>query len=87
VRSATGRQHGEIVQGQPGTPGVDSTGEQLAPEHGYDFQVSKLWQGQALAAQPGAGLVSVRSVIGQRDDQDAGVSDQHGRREGPAQHP
>jgi hypothetical protein len=50
VRSATGRQHGEIVQGQPGTPGVDSTGEQLAPEHGYDFQVSKLWQGQALCS-------------------------------------
>lgn len=73
-------QSGKVTQRQVGAPSVEGADCQLPPEYCRDFQVGEFGQHHTLAAQPSARLVAVGPVVGEGDDQDAGVSDEHGRR-------
>jgi hypothetical protein len=80
VRCPPGGQCGQVVECEAGAPGVESACFHLPPQYRCDFEVGEFGPGQPLAVQSGPGLVPVGAVIGQGGDQDAGVSDDHGRR-------
>ena len=87
MRCSPGWQCSEVVECETGSSGVEGACFHLPPQHRCDLQIGQFGHGQPLATQPGPGLVTIGSVIGQGDDQDAGVSDDHGRRGSRLQRP
>jgi hypothetical protein len=80
VRCPLRGQRSQVIEGEAGAPRVESACLELSAQHRCNLQVGEFGDGQPLATQPGPGLVAVGAVIGQGDDQDTGVSDDHGRR-------
>lgn len=79
VLDAPDGQVAEIVEGQPGPPRIQvPTASQSAPNRRH-FEIDQRRSGKLFAAQPEPDHVPVRAIIQQRDGQDAGISDEHGR--------
>jgi hypothetical protein len=79
VRCPPGGQCGQVLYYEAGAPGVEKPCLHRARQDGGDLQVGEFRYGHSLAVQPGPGLVAVGAVIGEGDDQDAGVNNYHGR--------
>ncbi len=62
-----------------GSSSADPASQHLTPQHGRHLQIDQLGGGQVLVSQSGAGHNPVRPVVGQRDDEHAGLNDQHAR--------
>lgn len=81
MRCPLGGKRGKVLQRQSRAAVINGACTDLPPQYRGNLQVGKLRQDQALAAEPGPGLVAVRTVVRQRYNQDAGVNDEHGRHE------
>ncbi len=73
-------QRSEISKGHAGAALVDSPRRGLTPKDRADLEIDELGRGQTLPPQAGTRTITVRAVVGQCHDQDAGVNDEHGRR-------
>ena len=73
------RQSAQVIQGMCHTPSVQLATPRESAPHRHDLQIDQAWGRQLLTAQPGAKVVSVRSVVQQGDSQDTGINDEHAR--------
>ena len=74
----------EVLKRPRRTAFVNAARGRLAAKHGTEFEVDQFGCGEAFSPQAGSRRVAVGTVVGECDDEDAGINDEHGRSESRA---
>lgn len=77
MSSALQRQINKVLQGHRCAAVIDLAGGGLSPEHGTDLEIDQFWSDEALAAQPSSRRIAICAVVGESDDENAGINDEH----------
>lgn len=87
MTSALQRQRNEVLQSHGCASVIDLAGGGLSPQRRTDLEIDQFWSDEALAAQPRSRYIAIGAVVGQSDDENAGINDEHDHPGSPRQRP
>lgn len=79
MRGALDRHRAQVVQREIGSSDVERSGDHPPTQYRNNFEIQELRGDEILSTEPPSSSVPIGAVISQRNREDAGINDEHGR--------